>query len=80
MQLVFKVKSGTGGYYDSDGCDLLICKQTMDEPILPRIGDHLSYYGRKFVVIEVEHVLDAFDYMHNIYCVPIDGGPADAKL
>ena len=76
MQLVFKVKSGTGGYYDSDGCDLCFRNVTTDESILPRIGDRISHAGRKYIVIEVEHVIDLFDYKHNIYCIPIDGKPA----
>ena len=76
MQLVFKVKSGTGGYYDSDGCDLCLRIVATDDPILPRIGDHISHANRKYIVIEVEHDIGLFEYKHNIYCVPIDGKPA----
>lgn len=72
------MKSGVGGYYESDGCDLCLLS-SVDADCLPRVGDTLwivnnFYQDNHFVVTEVNHMIP----QHNIsfptvYVMPTDG-------
>lgn len=46
MDISIKVKSDTGNYYNSEGCDLLIAKFDVNPNnfFLPRIGETLDIY------------------------------------
>lgn len=78
------IKSGTGGYYDYDSCDLIL-KSEVHTKCLPRIGETISYmsngFARKFLVTGIEHtILNSKNEIGNIavYCIPVDGKPYDA--
>ena len=40
MTIKFKVKSGTGGYFDYGACDLILFKAVLN--VVPRIGEKIS--------------------------------------
>lgn len=42
MNISINIKSGTGGYYDYDGCDLCIKKIKDDNFPIPRIGESMD--------------------------------------
>ena len=42
MEIEVYVKSGTGGYFDEDGCDARIIEIKIDNFPIPRIGEHID--------------------------------------
>lgn len=42
MMMSVYIKSGTGGYFDCDGCDLLVKEISTDVIPVPRIGETLD--------------------------------------
>ena len=42
MNISINIKSGTGGYYDYDGCDLCIKEIKNDKFPIPRIGESID--------------------------------------
>lgn len=44
MMISVYVKSGTGGYFDHDGCDLLVKEISTDVIPVPRIGESIDIW------------------------------------
>lgn len=44
MTISINVKSGTGGYYDYDGCDLRLKKMENSNFPIPRIGESIEIW------------------------------------
>lgn len=44
MTISINVKSGTGGYYDYDGCDLRLKKMENSDFPIPRIGESIEIW------------------------------------
>ena len=42
MNMTINIKSGTGGYYDYDGCDLCVKEITCENFPIPRIGESIE--------------------------------------
>lgn len=42
MNISINIKSGTGGYYDYDGCDLCLKEMTHENFPIPRIGETID--------------------------------------
>ena len=42
MNISVEIKSGTGGYYDYDGCSMQVAKITQKDFPIPRVGETLS--------------------------------------
>lgn len=44
MELSINIKSGTGGYADYDGCDMIIKRITSANLYVPRIGETIKIF------------------------------------
>lgn len=79
MSILINIKSGTGGYYNYDGCDLCLREiKNKDFPI-PRIGesidilendDNLKEY-HQYLVSDVRYWIADNSYGVTIYVLPI---------
>ena len=86
MDISVNIKSGTGGYFDYDGCDLCVIKN--DNLPIPRIGEVLEILEdndkkttnskgvilkeyHQYLVTDVHYYIVNDDYDVTIYVVPI---------
>ena len=77
------MKSGTGGWFDSDGCDLCLIQRV--NGVIPRVSETISYHHlesgitRELLVTEVKynirHSADGYGRCDNIvvYGIPKNG-------
>lgn len=81
MTISIHVKSGTGGYHDEDGCDLMIKEISNDDKFpIPRIGETLeilensrgSYH--EYLVTDVRYWINESRYGVTVYVIPIGRG------
>ena len=77
MMISILVKSGTGGYYNEDGCDLEIQSISDNEFPIPRIGETLEILenGRgtyhDYLVTDVRYWINETRYGVTVYAIPI---------
>ena len=76
FDLEIKVKSGTGRYFDPDGCDLFVGNIKL--PCVPRQGESIAISTEKngyqnYLVKEIEYIyLNDENYWIWVYVIPID--------
>lgn len=84
MNMSILIKSGTGGHYDYDGCDLLIKKIDIKDFPIPRIGETIrvpkkiavegkvSIEKHSYLVKDVCYWIVGDSYGVDIYVIPVE--------
>ena len=66
MYISVEIKSGTGGYYDYDGCSMEVTKITHKDFPIPRVGETLSLLednDKKRTNVKGEILKEYHDYL-----------------
>lgn len=66
MNISVEIKSGTGGYYDYDGCSMQVVKITQKDFPIPRVGETLSVLednDKKRTNVKGEVLKEYHDYL-----------------